>query len=84
MLQVRPSTQETSLALLSLVMMYMVIRPLVVEVHSVRRHDLGSLVPSVPCIRCRPAPCVLPSRASILLGHHSSLVLPYKLLLSIG
>ena len=84
MLQVRSSTQENSSVLWSRVMMYIVIRPSVVLVQVVRKHDWDSVFPSVLDARCRLVPFGLPCLPSKILGHRSSLVLPYKLLLYIG
>ena len=65
-------------------MMYMVIRPLVVEVHSVRRHDLGSLVPIAPDALWHLIDRALLSLSSTPLDDHSNLVLPYNVLVVIG
>ena len=84
MLQVRSSMQDTSFALWSLVMMYMVIRLSVVSVRSVRRHGLDSLAPIAPDALWHLIDRVPLSLSNTPLDDHSSLVLPYKLLLSIG
>lgn len=83
MAQVRSSMQETSFALWSLVMMYIII-PLVALVLGVRRHDSGCASPSVLCDPCRPVLFVRLCPASTALGHRSSLLLAYNVLVVIG